>query len=94
MKLDPAVKEFANTMQFKLDKNKHKPCPHMAVDGRPRSWEDCPIDWLLGRCLEELIELREAIEEGDMENAKLECADVGNFAMMIQDNLNRKNTEL
>jgi len=81
------IKYFAETMQHKIDKNKRKECPRMNPDGKVRTWENCPIAWLILRCREELIELEEAIEEGDVENAILECADVGNFAMMVQDNL-------
>lgn len=78
---------FAKTMQGKLDKNQHKACSIMNPDGNGRGWGHCDINWLIYRCREELIELEEAIKQGDIDNAILECADVGNFAMMIQDNI-------
>ncbi len=81
------VIEFAKTMQFKLDKNKHKACDIMNPDGKGRHWRHCDIEWLLGRLGEETIELKEAIDlnKGSHEIRK-ECGDIGNFAMMVHDN--------
>ena len=81
------VIEFAKTMQFKLDKNKHKACDIMNPDGKGRHWRHCDIEWLLGRLREETIELEEAIDlnKGSHEIRK-ECGDIGNFAMMVHDN--------
>jgi len=92
MKVDPAVQEFAKTMQYKLNKNEHKECPNMNPDGEGRKWDKCSLEWLFNRMVEESTELLEAIQEGDWQNAMLECADVGNFAMMIQENIHRKTT--
>lgn len=38
-----------------------------------------------GVCI--VTSLEEAIDEGNLENAKLECGDVGNFAAFINDRL-------
>lgn len=79
------VLEFSKTMQFKLDKNKRKPCDNMLVGGE-RRYEHLSADYLLHRLLEELIELRISVQEGKPEDILLEAADVGNFAMMIHAN--------
>ena len=50
-------------------------------------WQDLSVDRLLSRLEEEVKELREALAKGDHHNAKRECADVGNFSMMIFDKL-------
>lgn len=87
-----AVHRFARDMQFKLDKNEHKPCPIMFAHGlHKRTWTDCDPRWLIRRARMELLELEEELERGDVREAQLECADVGNFMMMLHDNLNRQN---
>lgn len=90
--IQESVKKFTDTMQFKLDKNKHKPCEIMNVDDEGRTWDQCDPHWLLMRIREETIELEKALWKSygaDDNNAGaiiLECADIGNFAMMIHDN--------
>lgn len=87
-KTDSAVLDLAKTMQFKLDKNKHKECDMMNPDGNGSHWSHCGIGWLLGRLKVETIELEEAIDTGtNSEAIQRECADVANFAMMIHDNV-------
>ena len=86
-----AVRKFASTMQHKLDKNKHKPCEQMNPNETERTWEECDPHWLLMRLREETIELEQAIwksygaSDNNTEAVMCECADVGNFAMMIHD---------
>ncbi len=80
------VKQFAERMQYKLDKNKDKPCDGMNPEGGGRTWKHCNLYWLLLRLREETIELEKALE-GDRRGDDVldEAADVGNFAMMIFD---------
>jgi len=71
------VKDFAAQMERKLAEH----------DDRP-GWKECDILWLLKRLREETDEIEEVIKKkGDGWLMKLfdECADVGNFAMMIHD---------
>jgi hypothetical protein len=63
--LSPEVIAFAKTMQYKLDKNKHKACPVMNSDSKGREWRNCKIEWLLGRLREEVIELETAIDTNE-----------------------------
>ncbi len=87
--LDDCVLSFAKTMQYKLDKNKHKACNTMNPDGKGRGWSHCSLKWLLGRLKGEMSELEYALHDlKDEESARdiqTEAADVGNFAMMIHD---------
>ena len=88
--MDSCVIEYAKRMQYKLDKNKHKECPTMNPDGKGRGWEKCMYTWLWGRIADEHKELFDSLKEGGAsgrENALNECADIGNFAMMIHDKL-------
>jgi len=76
-----AVMQFAKTMIAKLEANNHK-----------AHWNTVGQSYLLYRLEEELAELREALvgHDGSEEKTKAvmsECADVGNFAMMISDNV-------
>lgn len=87
--MQTSVYDFARRMQFKLDKNKHKECPHMNPDGKGRDWSKCNIWWLVERIEDELEELKEALRDDNAENIMDEAADVGNFAMMIFDNAGR-----
>ncbi len=84
-KIDKAVMRFALAMQYKLNKNQHKPCPDMNPDGTGRTWKQCDLHWLLMRIREETIELEKALWDGSRNGIILETADVGNFAMMIHD---------
>lgn len=88
-RINPAVLSFAETMQYKLDKNEHKPCGKMNGDGKGRRWDNCKTSWLFYRLYEEARELERAIAEGDSEHIQEEAADVGNFAMMIHDNISK-----
>ena len=83
--IDPAIHNFAESMQRKLDLNKHKECPKMNPDGEGRSWERCSSSWLLYRLRQETLELEDAMSKHDLDAIINESADVGNFAMMIHD---------
>lgn len=84
---EPVI-SLAKDMQFKLNKNKFKPCDNLNTDGKGRNWEDCNFYWLVTRIQDEIDELIEEFEKGDYKESRLECADIANFAMMIHDNLN------
>ena len=84
--LRPAVQIFAEAMERKLQANDHK-----------GGWEGMPLSWLRGRLTDESKELDAAIAAyiNDIGNRDLskprqailcECADIGNFAMMIAAN--------
>lgn len=70
----PAVEVFANNMERKLREH----------DDRP-GWEGEPTDYLWSRLLEELFELRQAVESRNTEAIIDECADAANFLMMLAD---------
>lgn len=88
--IETDLENFLKTMQFKIDKNKHKECAMMNNGEGGRKWDHCTIEWLISRAEEELIELKEALKEGDLPSAVLECADVGNFMAFAHANLVRK----
>jgi phosphoribosyl-ATP pyrophosphohydrolase len=73
------IRKFADTMVQKLEANDHK-----------KHWSKCSLDYLLSRLIEESIELETAIGFGTVEDIAKEAADVGNFAMMIHDNVTPK----
>ena len=87
--MELAIQNFAETMQHKLDINKDKECDKMNPDGAGRKWDKCDLYWLLMRLREETLELEKALYETDREGVIEEAADVGNFAMMIHDNVQR-----
>jgi hypothetical protein len=62
-------------MEKTLQENDHK-----------TGWKDLSFQHLLERLRQELAELESAIIWGE-DNAKQECTDIANFAMMIFDNL-------
>ena len=63
------------TSKINLDKNRAK-----------GHWRGSNVKYLTKRLVEELYELREALETDDLDHIESECADVGNFLMMIYDN--------
>lgn len=83
-----AVLRFAKVMLKKLYKNRHK-----------AHWSEADYDYLLQRLYDEVEELKEEmlrLYSGEMKlkhrtarKAIRECADAGNFCMMIADNLQR-----
>ena len=83
--LDLPIRHFAESMQRKLDMNKHKECPKMNPNNKGRSWEKCSLSWLLYRLRQETLELEEALGNVDVDAIINESADIGNFAMMIHD---------
>jgi len=89
LSFDECILKYAKRMQYKLDKNKHKECATMNPDGTGRGWSHCMVVWLIGRLQEETKELNEALGKrtANPEAALDEAADVGNFAMMIFDNV-------
>lgn len=78
----PYVIHFGELMEYKLSLKRHR--------GNREGWiKDNP--WaLLKRLSEEFGELAVAFKRGDAQGACLECADVGNFAMMISDVLSER----
>ena len=71
------VEEFAEMMEYKLDLH----------DDRP-GWKETDPAWLLAQLKEEVAEVEKALQDrggGWLTKLRLECADVGNFAMMVQD---------
>ena len=71
------VKRFAENMEHKLS----------CHDDRP-GWKDCDPEWLLSRLKEEIAEVERVLREkgnGWLTDLAFECADVGNFAMIIHD---------
>ena len=87
--MDKAIEVFAEHMQLKLDANKDKECETMNPDSKGRRWENCDLYWLLYRLRQETLELEEALYDHERESILDEAADVGNFAMMIHDNVSR-----
>lgn len=70
--LSPAVAEFAQIMQYKLDQNQHKGL----------SWTGLSRIEIKNRIREELVELDKAIANGlTPGKVTLEAADVANFAL-------------
>lgn len=71
------VAQFAASMERKLKANDHKD-----------HWEGAPMGYLLRRLREEVAELEQAVRSSN-DPVKIggEAADVGNFAMMIADNM-------
>ena len=72
-----AVKRFARQMEAELKKNDHK-----------GGWKTSTNHYLLLRCFEEWLELRDVVLSGRGDIRK-EAVDVANFAMMIWDNAPR-----
>lgn len=75
MEVRQEVKDFAKVMEYKLICHDSK--TQMATLGK----ED--IQWFIDGLLDEVEELKEAIEIGTARDIVLETADVANFAMMI-----------
>jgi NTP pyrophosphatase (non-canonical NTP hydrolase) len=74
MEVRQEVKRFAEVMERKLQENDHK-----------GGWRGEHPAWLLGRLLEEISELEEALRQANRRAIERECADIANFAMMIAD---------
>lgn len=80
MKIRNEVLWFAEQMEKKLKKNDNKP-----------HWLDSSPDYLLERLCDEVKELMQARQHGKSPTFVIkECADVANFAMMIADMCNQK----
>lgn len=82
-----ATHKFRERMEHKLEVNRDKPCPVMNKDGNGREWKHVSWQWLLDRLRQETVELEKALHNGNVDEIKDEAADVGNFAMMIHDNV-------
>lgn len=80
-----AIEAFADTMEWKLRKNRDKPCPVMHPNEIERDWQNRQPSRLLMRLYDEVSELSHAIDESDLLAIIEEAGDVGNFAMMIHD---------
>lgn len=75
MSVREEVVQFSELMEFKLKKNDHK-----------TSWrKTSDPGWFFKRLLDEVEELRQALESGEPVDIMEEAADVANFAMMIYD---------
>ena len=71
---------FAEIMKGELEKHLDRP-----------GWKDETTEWLCERLDEEVKELKQAVRNNESDQEVIEeCADVGNFAMMIADNYERK----
>ncbi len=80
MAVIPQIKWFARQMEERIEANSHK-----------RGWGGSCEDWLFARLRQEVDELLLAIHDNETpEKIIRECADVGNFAMMIADNANKE----
>jgi len=73
----PYVLKFAERMEAKLEKNRHK--------GGRENWLGHHPYSLLARLKQEVAELEEALGNQSFDNITDEAADVANFAMMIAD---------
>lgn len=77
------VRQFAAVMLKNLKENSYK-----------TGWKDCSFKHLLCRIREEVDEIQDGLLEGlSAEEIVSECADVANFAMMIADNVTRRDYE-
>ena len=74
-----SVRVFAEAMETKLQRD----------DDKKDGWENMPLKELLDLLHAEYYELSDSIwnRHGVIENAKQECCDVANFAMMIYSQL-------
>lgn len=73
----PHVMEFAQRMEGKLARNRHK--------GDREGWLGCDVRNLIAALKTELNEMEAEALAGNAEAAANECADVANFALMIAD---------
>lgn len=78
-RIQKSVQWFAEQMENKLNKNSHK-----------GSWDNCELQYLSMRLTQERQELRRAIARGNSDEIIAECADIGNFAMMIAEYFKKK----
>lgn len=77
------ISDFVNQMLAKLEKNLHK--------GR---WEGLTINYIMDCLAEEILELNDALEDGDKQAIYFEAADVANFAMIIASITRDSNVDL
>lgn len=73
------LNKFKRAMLEKLIENNHK-----------MGWEGLSDKWILNRIRQEKTEIETALRNGNLKEAKRECADVANFAMMLWDNLDHR----
>lgn len=84
------VLNFADVMEQKLKENDHK-----------GGWEEESLESLLGRALQEHMEVNQALHDWRMGKRNIEgsrkvireCADAANFYMMVADNIAREQVE-
>jgi len=95
-KYHPSVIAMADAMQEKLEANAEK--KGWPSEGGKRGWLSpaCTHQFLLGKLREEVVELQLAAmlhkaDGADINNVRLEAADVANIAMMLADNLGAYN---
>jgi NTP pyrophosphatase (non-canonical NTP hydrolase) len=77
-----SVEWFADEMEKKLRRNDEKK--------GPEGWRDMSPLSLYSSLMQEIRELKMALNEGVSESIIGECVDVANFAMMIADNVQKK----
>lgn len=85
------IQRMAQTMQHKLEVNKHKdkPTDQWPRDehGRRDGWSGVSLEYLMEKLGEEMRELMDAIAANDSpESVWCEAADVANIAMMLAEN--------
>lgn len=71
---EPELQRFFDAMVFKLSKNSHK-----------GKWEDSHLPAIRSRLSDEIAELDQAMQEGNIIEIILEAADVANFALILAD---------
>lgn len=68
-----SINNFSNIMFSKMERN---------IDDK-EGWDDIEILYALEQIKEETEELEKALISQDAKSAKLECADIANFCMML-----------
>lgn len=68
----PHIRRFVEAMVYKLKLNAHK-----------GMWDGYSENKAIGLLCDEVAELDEAVEDGNMVEVMLEAADVANFAMIV-----------
>ncbi len=76
IRLRPEVLRFALDMEEKLLRNDHKD-----------NWTGMTVNQLFLRLVQETLELTAALEADSKTDIISECADIGNFAMMIAEKM-------
>lgn len=80
------LRKFSQEMEYKLASKDR--------EHGGNSWlqDDCTFPLLRARLLDEVAELEDAVELGDVRNICEECVDIANFAMMIHSKMQRSSS--